>query len=406
MAKILRQIDDEELERPFDKGQFTRLLRYLIPFRKKIALAIVLMIVATTCSLATTFLLSNAIEELLYLRGRYLPYLIGGMFLTAGIGALCTRYRVRLMDTSGRSALAKLREDLFGHIQSLSFSFFDTRSAGKILVRVINDVNSLNDLFTNGIVNVLVDCLTLVLLLVIMFFVNWKLTLISMCIMPLLVFIMFKLKRVMRLRWQVVRMKTSSMNGYLHESLAGMRVTEAFVREEENFDTFTNVNSDIRNTWMKRHLHQQRLLAGAGHDRHAGHGVGVLRSAYCIMRLDALHPLWGLTTCCFILWYLGRFWEPLNTLSNFYNYGSVGDGVDGARSLRSWTPLSDVRGRAKARSALPPISRAAWTFDARSRSTTTHEKPVLKGVSFDHRSPGRRWRWSAPPAPASRPWST
>ena len=69
-------------------------------------------------------------------------------------------------------------------------------------MRVINDVNSLNDLFTNGIVNVLVDCMTLVLLLVIMLAVNWKLTLISMCIMPLLILILFKLKRQMRLRWQ------------------------------------------------------------------------------------------------------------------------------------------------------------------------------------------------------------
>ena len=162
MAKVLKQIDDEALERPFDKGQFIRLIRYLGPYKKNIAIALVLMICATLCSLASTFLLSNAIEELQIRRGTYLPWLIGAMVATSVIGALCTRYRVRLMDTSGRSALAKLREDLFQHIQGLSFSFFDTRSAGKILVRVINDVNSLNDLFTNGIVNVLVDCMTLV----------------------------------------------------------------------------------------------------------------------------------------------------------------------------------------------------------------------------------------------------
>ena len=111
MAKVLKQIDDEALERPFDKGQFIRLIRYLGPYKKNIAIALVLMICATLCSLASTFLLSNAIEELQIRRGTYLPWLIGAMVATSVIGALCTRYRVRLMDTSGRSALAKLREE-------------------------------------------------------------------------------------------------------------------------------------------------------------------------------------------------------------------------------------------------------------------------------------------------------
>ncbi len=316
MAKMLRQIDDEALERPFDKGQFLRLLKYLKPFKGKIALALVLMVTATFMSLATTYLLSNAIEELEKLRGSYIPYLIGGMFATAGIGAVCTRYRVRLMDTSGRSALAQLREDLFRHIQGLSFSFFDTRSAGKILVRVINDVNSLNDLFTNGIVNVLVDCMTLILLLVIMLFVNWKLTLISMCIMPLLVFIMFKLKRVMRMRWQIVRVKTSSMNGYLHESLAGMRVTEAFVREDENFDTFTNVNDDIRTSWMRAIRINSAFWPALDFTGTLG---TVLVYYFGIRMMGQEHNPLTLSSLLLILWYLGRFWEPLNTISNFYN---------------------------------------------------------------------------------------
>ena len=316
MAKVLRQIDDEALERPFDKGQFVRLLAYMKPYAGKVALALVLMVIATACSLGSTFLLSNAIEELQIKRGDYLPILLGGMFITAIGGALCTRYRVRLMDTAGRSALAKLREDLFRHIQGLSFSFFDTRSAGKILVRVINDVNSLNDLFVNGIVNVLVDCMTLVLLLVIMLVVNWKLTLISMCIMPLLIFIMFKLKRVMRLRWQKVRMKTSSMNGYLHESLAGMRVTEAFVREDENFDTFKNVNNDIRENWMRAIQVNNSFwpaldITGT---------IGTVLVYYFGIRMMGLeHDPLSLSNLLLILWYLGRFWIPLNTLSNFYN---------------------------------------------------------------------------------------
>ena len=218
MARMIRQLDDEVLERPFNKKQFLRLLAYMKPYKWQIAGSLLLMVIAMVCSLASPYLMSRAIGELQERTTEYLPYLLGSMVLVAVIGALCTRQRIRWMDVAGRKALAKLREDLFAHIQNMSFSFFDTRSAGKLLVRVINDVNALNDLFTSGIVNVLIECLTMVLLLIIMFAVNWKLTLIGMCIIPLLLLILFKLKRVMRLRWQRVRVKTSTMNGYLHES--------------------------------------------------------------------------------------------------------------------------------------------------------------------------------------------
>ena len=218
------------------------------------------------------------------------------------------------MDGAGRRALATLREDLFNHIQTLSFSFFDTHSAGKILVRVINDVNSLNDLFTNGIVNVLIDCFTLILLIVIMLAVNWKLTLIAMCILPFLLLILFKLKRKIRLRWQKVRVKTSSMNGYLHESLAGMRVTEAFVRAEENDDTFRNVNDDIRSSWM----HAIQINNAFWPALDITGTVGTVLVYYFGVQFMGSGGL-ELANLLLILWYLGRFWEPLNTLSNFYN---------------------------------------------------------------------------------------
>lgn len=251
MAKMLRQIDDEALEKPFNKSQFVRLMKYPMTYKKYLLGSIALMVVATVCSLGQPFLQSRAIGYLQDNALQSIPYMVAGMVLLGIINALCTRQRIRWMDTVGRKSLATLRQDLFDHIQTLSFSFFDTHSAGKILVRVINDVNELNDLFSNGIVNVLVQCFTIILLLIIMLIVNWKLTCIGMCIIPLLILILFRLKRVMRKRWQIVRVKRSSMNGYLHESLAGMRVTEAFVREAENADTFANVNEDIRHSWMR-----------------------------------------------------------------------------------------------------------------------------------------------------------
>ena len=376
MAKVLRQIDDEAIERPFDKGQFLRLLGYMKPYKGRVAVALVLMVVSTLCSLGQTFLLSRAVG-LLQADTPLVPWqFVTGMVGMAAVIAVCTRLRVRLMDYSGRRALATLRQDLFDHIQTLSFSFFDTRSVGKIQVRVINDVNSLNDLFTNGIVNVLIEIFMLITLLIIMFVVNWRLTLISMCIMPLLMLIMFRLKRMMRKRWQIVRMKTSNMNGYLHESLAGMRVTEAFVREDENLDTFRNVGSDIRNSWM-RAIHINNAfwpaldLTGT---------IGTVLVYYFGVKLmgEAAHPL-DLANLLLILWYLGRFWEPLNALSNFYN--SVLSAMASVeRIFEIMDTPSDIQDKPGAQE-MPPIQgsvrfeNVTFSYDP--------EKVVLQNVSFD-----------------------
>ena len=387
MAKMLRQLDDEVLEMPFNKKQFVRLLGYLKPFSGKIALALGLMVISSLCSLATTFLLSYAIDalenikqvnasstfEALRLSG--ILYYLLGMMATAGIGALCVRYRVRLMDTAGRKALANLREDLFKHIQELSFSYFDTHSAGKILVRVINDVNSLNDLFTNGIVNVLVDCLTLIILLIIMLCVNWKLTLIAMCIMPFLILILFRLKRVMRKRWQRVRLKTSAMNGYLHESLAGMRVTEAFVREDENLDTFKNVNNDIRSTWMK--AIQVNSAFWPALDLTGTIGTVLVYNVGVRLMAAPTNPL-ALSNMLLILWYLDRFWEPLNTMSNFYN--SVLSAMASVeRIFEIMDTPCEIHDKDGAQ-PLPPITGKVEFDDV--TFSYDGEKTVLKNVSF------------------------
>ncbi len=374
MARMIRQLDDETLERPFDKRQFFRLLSYMKPYKRNVMLSLVLMVIAMACSLASPYLMSRAVGDLEQGIAEQLPFLLGGMVAVAAIGALCTRQRIRWMDTAGRKALTTLRQDLFHHIQSMSFSFFDTRSAGKLLVRVINDVNSLNDLFTNGIVNVLIECITMVMLLVIMFAVNWKLTLIALCIIPLLLFIIFKLKRVMRLRWQKVRVKTSTMNGYLHESLTGMRVTEAFVRENENSDSFRAVNHDIRKSWM--HAVSINNVFWPALDLTGNIGtVLVYIFGVHFMQADGLM----LADLLLLLWYLGRFWEPLNTLSNFYN-SLLSAMASMERIFEIMDTESDIQDR-EGTKPLPPIQ-GNVTFDHVTFSYD-HEKIILKDVSFD-----------------------
>lgn len=375
MARVVRQTEDEALERPFDKGMFLRLMKYMAPYKRNVVVALILMVVAMLCSLGQTYLLSRAVNSL-DAESPVVPYsLVVAMLIMGVAGALLTRYRVKLMDTSGRKALATLREDLFRHIQGLSFSFFDTRSAGKILVRVINDVNSLNDLFTNGIVNVLIECLTLIMLIIIMLGVNWKLTLIGLGVMSVVLVIMLLLKRVMRERWQTVRKKSSNLNGYLHESLAGMRVTEAFAREEKNQETFVEVSNEIRTSWMAA----IRINNGFWPMLEFTGTIGTVLVYYFGIRFmsDTIHPL-DLANLLLILWYLDRFWNPLNTLSSFYN-SLLSAMASMERIFEIMDTPSDIQDREDAYD-LPPIT-GRVDFENVTFAYNP-EKVILKNVSF------------------------
>lgn len=308
-------IDDEAIERPFNKNQFKRLISYLKPYRLQMIISLFLMIVASICGLAGPYLTKIAIDDHISLRKpEGLQWVLLAYISTNALHSICLRYRVRIMDKAGREAIATLRQDLFDHIQGLSFSFFDSRPAGKIMVRVINDVNSLNGLFTDGIVNVFVDFLTLIFVIILMFTIDVKLTLISLSTIPLLLLVVFALKKKIRRRWQEVRKKTSNMNAYLHESLSGMRVTQAFVREKENEKTFLQLNEDIKTTWMD--AIKINNLFWPSIDIISTIGT-VLIYVFGVKMLGVEGITVG--SLVSIIWYLGRFWEPLNNISNFYN---------------------------------------------------------------------------------------
>ena len=314
----LRILDDEVLERPFDKSLFLRMLQFLKPYQKEMIVSLLLMVVVAAASLVNPYLLSRAIGAMTDGDFGAIPPLLAGTVVSVLVGSICLHLRIRNMNVAGRKAIATLRQALFDHIQSLSLPFFDNRSAGKIMVRVINDVNRLNNLFTNGIINVLVDCLTLVLLVVIMFVLNWKLTLVALCSLVLLGLIIMLLRRRMRKAWQIVRLKTSTMHGYLHESLAGMRVTQSFIREKRNKAVFDETNQDIKQSWMKA-VGINNLFWPSIDILSALGTAGVYIAGLVLMGPAGTADGLVLADLLAILWYLGRFWEPINNVSTFYN---------------------------------------------------------------------------------------
>lgn len=374
MARMNRFSDDEELRRPFNMKQFIRLLGYLGPFKKQLLTAFGLMMAVTLAGLAGPYIIKLAIDDYITVGNiKGLGYLTLIFMAITLFTYFLNRTRIAMMTAMGQSMLYNMRMDLFKHIESLSFTFFDSRPAGKIMMRVINDVNSLNDLLTNGLVNVLNDFVMLFAIMAIMFSMNVQLTLISFILLPALLALVFGLRNVIRRRWQIVRQKNSNMNAYLQESISGMRVTQAFVQENVNEGVFLTLNDSIKTA----HMNAIRVNNAFGPLLNIIGAVGNALVFIIGVRMVISGQVTVGTLVAFIS-YIGRFWMPLTNLSNFYNQLLIAM-ASAERIFDILDTKPEVTDKPDA-VPLPPI-KGRVIFD-RVHFHYDPDKPVLKGVSF------------------------
>ncbi|MFK4302394.1 ATP-binding cassette subfamily B multidrug efflux pump [Paenibacillus sp. RC254] len=313
--------DDDIIDKPFNWSEFKRLLAYMKPYARQILpILLVMMILGTITKLTVPYLISLAIDKAIAPVGPALPsvklllLITGAVLLLYLIQWAASTYRIKFTNIIGQRVIYDLREDLFKHIQKLSFNFFDKRPAGSVLVRVTNDINSLQDLFTNGAVNVLIDCVQLTGIIVILLLINWKLGLAVIVTVPIMFLISTKLRVRIRRAWQEVRMKNSRINSHLNESIQGIRVTQAYTQEQENMAYFDNMNSSSKRSWDKASAMNQ--IFGPLIDITGGLGTLVLFwfGAHLI-QTDQLTV--GLLVA--FANYVGNFWDPINRLGQMYN---------------------------------------------------------------------------------------
>ncbi|HWI65060.1 MAG TPA: ABC transporter ATP-binding protein, partial [Symbiobacteriaceae bacterium] len=315
-------------EKPLDWGQMRRMGAFLLPYMRTIIMALIMMFLATVTRLAVPWLISQAIDAVLSDQPsttfvtawlvRYDPItrlniLVGIM---AGIHIInwgANFLRIRLTNWVGQTALYDLRQTLFKHVQTLSFRFFDTRPAGSVLVRIINDVNALQDLFTNGIISLLQDILTLIGIVIIMLSMNVPLALVCFAFLPVALGVTGRLRLRIRRGWQTVRVKQSRLTAHIAEAIQGIRVTQAFHQEEENKDFFMDMNADNRFHWMNVQRLQAwftpviEMMAAIGTMVVYWYGTQVLRNgAMTVGELVAF------------VTYIGQFWDPIQRLTNLY----------------------------------------------------------------------------------------
>lgn len=305
---------DEELETPFNIVHLKRLLNYVRPYKRKIMLTVLIMIIASGANLIGPYLIKQAIDKEIPGKDTIGLMTLAGIYLIALIiTGICMKYRIRMMSEIGHNVIRNIRKDLFSHLQRLSFSFFDSRPHGKILVRVVNYVNSLSDLLSNGLINLITDLFSLLVIIGFMLAIDVKLTLAAMAGFPILAVIIFLIKNAQRKAWQNLSNKQSNMNAYIHESINGIKVTQAFVREEENKKIFHGVSDGYRGAWM-RAIKVQFLLWPSIEN------ISVLTVSFIyVIGISMIGN--GITVGALVAFvgYIWMFWGPLANIGNFYN---------------------------------------------------------------------------------------
>lgn len=308
---------DEVLEDSFDISQLKRLAKYIAPYKKKMAGVIFLMLSASALSMMIPIFFQRIMDYYIPEKNMKGIALVSFLtFLVACYSAVSLRLKIKIMSVIGQDIVHSIRSDIFCHLQKLPFSYYDDRPHGKIQVRVVNYVNSLSDLLSNGIVNTITDLCNLIFIILFMLFCDVRLTLVCLCGLPLLAAVIILIKKKQRRAWQIQSNKQSNLTAYIAESINGIKVTQSFVREQENTGIFNKLSTGYRRSWMRAVMFN--FTMGPSVDI-----ISVITTSfvYVLGIRWILAPDATLTVGLLIAFtsYIGRFWAPINTLASFYN---------------------------------------------------------------------------------------
>jgi ATP-binding cassette, subfamily B, multidrug efflux pump len=307
---------DEELGTSFNFGYLKRVFKYVKPYKAQMTAALFITILASVVSMLAPYLIKITLDDKIPNKDFKGIYLITVIYIgTLIVNGICLNKKIMIMSEVGQSVILNMRKDLFTHLQGLPFSYYDSRPHGKILVRVVNYINGLSDLLSNGIINTLTDMFSLVIIVGFMLAINVRLTIICIAGIPLLLGAAFLIKTAQRRAWQVMSSKLSNLNAYMHETMSGIKVTQSFTREEENGRIFGNLNTAYKTAWLK--TMRVQFLMGIFVDTIS---VLVIASVY-ILGIRWMNQGVGITVGVLVAFmgYIGRFWGPIANLANTYN---------------------------------------------------------------------------------------
>ena len=302
---------DETLEKEFNWSHYKRLGAYIKPYKKAVFKTLFVIILANLASMLGPYFTKIAIDQVIPQKNLSL---LGAILLfSLVIIGWCMRYRIYAITEIGQDILKDMRFSIFEHLQKLPFSYFDSRPHGKILIRVVNYINTLSDLLSNGLINLISDLFNVIITLIFMLFIDVKLTLYSLLLLPVLFVMVLFIQGKQRKAYQELSNKQSNLNAYIHESISGIKITQSFAREDENFQIFNEVSEEYRQSFMKA-VRVQYLLWPAVQN------ISVITT--CFIYFVGIRQLGvSVTTGTLIAFigYINNFWNPVINIGNFYN---------------------------------------------------------------------------------------
>ena len=307
--------EDEQVSSVSKSATLLRLFSYLLAYKKEIVLVLLIMAFCVMVSLINPLLLEEAVDtyiavgDMAGLIRLILFALVLNVLMVGGI-----KLRMYIMAKVCNSILVTIRQELYTHIQTLDLQFFDSRPTGKILARIIGDINSLKDVLNNFVTTLIPDFTTVVAVAVIMFVKNPVLAAASLCSLPLMMACIWLIQVYSHKKWQDFRRKSSNLNAFIHEDMSGMRIIQSFGAQEETISTFDELLAEHRGSFVRA----VRLNDAMGSAIDFSWGIGIAALYFVGVRILGVGTV-SIGTFIAFGSYIGMFWNPIMNLSNFYN---------------------------------------------------------------------------------------
>lgn len=370
--------EDEQLEGMGKKETLKRLFSYLFKYKIAVIGVLACMLITVVISLVNPLIIERAID--VYIAKSDMAGLARLAIFTLVLNVIfiiMVKIRMYVMAKISNEILLDIRQELYEHIQTLSFSFFDSRPTGKILARIIGDVNSLKEVLTNAVTTLIPDFVTVCGVVVIMVAKDWRLALASLCSIPLMILAIWFIQKFSHVRWQIVRKKSSNLNAYVHESIAGMNVVQSFRAEDETKEVFAGLVKEHEQSFISA----VRLADMFGSAIDFCWGIGAMVLYWAGIKMIGAEYVSVGTLVAFGT-YISMFWNPVMNLSNFYN--QIITNLTAAERIFEILDTQPDIADAKKVEALPEIQgkvefeHVSFTYD----KGTPAETKVLEDVSF------------------------
>lgn len=376
----VNSVKQDELIRDVPKKEtLARLYKYLLAYKRKLVTVALLLSVTLSVTLITPLMIELAVDT--YVAHSDIP----GLFRLGVTGfslfllyMLCRRGWMRIMADITNQVLMTIRSELYRHIQSLSFHFFDSRPTGKILARIVGDINSLKEMLSDSVTKLLPDFLTLIGIACIMLVKSWQLALAAFLTLPLLAAGMFIIQIRAHKLWQIHRQKNSNLNGFIHENFSGIRIVQSFAAEQERQEAFDRCAREYRDSFIDAVKIADLFSALV----EIVWGLGGFLLYFIGIRIVGADKI-GVGTFLAFSAYLGMFWSPIRNLASFYNkivtnisaaerVFDILDTPAEIRSLEGSTSLLEITGRVR-------FQNVSFAYP------DEPDRLVLENVSFDIR---------------------